>query len=140
MDGIFVAYHNTALMFGFQYIPREEMDTRLFGGSVQGDRVFDRCVKCMERIAQEIIECFPGRSVNCTFETTGEESQSLRIYVEPQEWDEELDGERPIIELMVSATNFINGVRVTGPMDFGGQGDTCEFISSSDYESGLGRS
>lgn len=124
MDGIFVAYHNTALMFGFQYIPREEMDTCLFGGPEQGDRVFDRCVKCMENIVQEITECFPGRSINCTFETS-QETQALRIYVEPEEWDEQTEGERPIVELLVSATNFVNDVRVSGPMDFGGQEDTC---------------
>jgi hypothetical protein len=136
MDGIFVAYHNTALMFGFQYIPREEMDIRLFGGSIQGDRVFDRCVKCMERIAQEVTECFPGRSVNCTFETA-QDAQALKFYVEPEEWDEQAEGERPVVELLVSATNFINDTRVAGPMDFGGEEDTCE--SAADFGSSYGQ-
>lgn len=60
MDGVIVAYHNTARMFGFQYIPLEEMDQRLFGSAPGiGDRVFDKCVGLMERVADEVVECFP---------------------------------------------------------------------------------
>ena len=125
MDGIFVAYHNTAYMFGFQYISREDMDNRLFGGSVQGDRVFQKCVKCMEEILSEVTLCFPGVSVNTFYETSVEENV-LRLYVEPTEWDQA--GERPIVELLVTATNYVNGERVLGPMDFGDKGDDCEFF------------
>lgn len=59
-----VAYHNTARMFGFQYISLDEMDQRLFG-SVPGvgDRVFDKCVGLMERVADEIVQCFPEQVV-----------------------------------------------------------------------------
>lgn len=31
MDGIFVAYHNTRTLFGFEYIPMEQMDDDLYG-------------------------------------------------------------------------------------------------------------
>jgi len=40
MDGIFVCYHNTAEIFGFQYLSREEMDECIYGNSVTGDAVF----------------------------------------------------------------------------------------------------
>lgn len=40
MDGIFVAYHNTAEIFGFQYLSREVMDECLFGNSVTGNAAF----------------------------------------------------------------------------------------------------
>ena len=59
MDGIFVAYHNTEKFFGFQYIPLEEMDTRLFGSSLAGKRVFEKCVGLLEAIAGEIVDSFP---------------------------------------------------------------------------------
>lgn len=124
MDGIFVAYHNTALMFGFEYFSREYMDERLFGGAVQGDRVFDRCVKCMERIASEITLCFPGESVKCSFETS-EQDGALRIYVEPEEWHGKSEDDRPIAELLVTATSYLNGVRAEGPMEFGTHEDDC---------------
>lgn len=130
MDGIFVAYHNTAIMFGFEYFSREFMDERLFGGSVQGDRVFDRCVRCMEDIVSEITQCFPGLSVRCSFETS-EQDGSLRIYVEPAEWDEETQGELPVTELFVTVTNYVNGNRVIDEMDFGIQEDDCESLRHS---------
>lgn len=61
MDGVIVAYHNTKQMFGFQYVPLEELDERLFGpGEGLGDRVFKGCVGIMENLGEEIVGCFPG--------------------------------------------------------------------------------
>jgi hypothetical protein len=60
MDGVIVAYHNTERMFGFQYIPLEEMDRRLFGSNPgAGNRVFEKCIDILELVAAEIIRCFP---------------------------------------------------------------------------------
>lgn len=62
MDGVIVAYHNTARMFGFQYVPLEEMDERLFGpGQGVGSKVFDKCLTTLECVADEIIRCFPDQ-------------------------------------------------------------------------------
>jgi hypothetical protein len=33
MDGIFVAYHNTNQIFGFEYVPMEQMEEDLFGNT-----------------------------------------------------------------------------------------------------------
>ena len=72
MDGIFVSYHNTARIFGFQYIPLEEMDMRLFGqkgvglnakdvteSRTKGDRVFNKCVQLLEVLCEEVAKCYP---------------------------------------------------------------------------------
>lgn len=59
MDGIFVAYHNTAKIFGFQYIPLEEMDERIYGKAGVGDAVFKKCVALLDIISQEIVHHFP---------------------------------------------------------------------------------
>jgi hypothetical protein len=40
MDGIFVAYHNTAELFGFQYLAREWIDEAVFGSRTAGDLAF----------------------------------------------------------------------------------------------------
>ena len=64
MDGVIVAYHNTARLFGFQYIPLEEMDTCLFGSADRGDRVFQMCVGLLEEVADEIIRIFPEQVRN----------------------------------------------------------------------------
>lgn len=62
MDGVIVAYHNTARMFGFQYVSLQEMDERLFGAELgAGDRVFQKCVSLMECIASEVVQCFPNQ-------------------------------------------------------------------------------
>ncbi|CAG8600598.1 9433_t:CDS:2 [Acaulospora colombiana] len=105
------------------------MDERLFGGPVQGDRVFEQCVKCLEAILSEVTSCFPGTSTKCAFEASADDPV-MRVYVEPEEWDEETQGERPLVELYVSATSYLNGKRITGPMNFGTQDDQCtSFVS-----------
>jgi hypothetical protein len=61
MDGVFVAYHNTSRMFGFQYVPLKEMDQRLFGSHEGGERVFKSCLGLLEVIAENVVSCFPGQ-------------------------------------------------------------------------------
>lgn len=58
MDGVFVAYHNTREIFGFQYISLEEMDQRLYGHN-NGQRVFGKCVGLLDALFTEITKYFP---------------------------------------------------------------------------------
>ncbi|KAF8208860.1 mitochondrial protein Pet127-domain-containing protein [Mycena galopus ATCC 62051] len=112
MDGVIVAYHNTAKMFGFQYVSLEEMDQRLFGSEPgAGDRVFQKCVGLLECIAPEIIQCFPNQSLKCTFECE-EGSKELNVWVQPAEWTGE--GEAPMRQISVRAKSFLNESPVTG--------------------------
>ena len=59
MDGVLVTYHNTARIFGFQYVPLEEMDERLYGNKRAGQTIFERCMMLLEIINTEIVEHFP---------------------------------------------------------------------------------
>ncbi|KIM89261.1 hypothetical protein PILCRDRAFT_218764 [Piloderma croceum F 1598] len=111
MDGVIVAYHNTARLFGFQYIPLDEMDTCLFGSKSRGDRVFQKCVGLLEQVADEIIGVFPEQSIQCTFETN--EKSGSHVWVEPSEWDAE-KGPCPIVQLDVNVTNYLNETEVGG--------------------------
>lgn len=61
MDGVFVTYHNTARVFGFQYIPLEEMDTRLYGNKDAGPYVFEKCLELLQAINNEIIHHLPDQ-------------------------------------------------------------------------------
>ena len=61
MDGVLVTYHNTAQIFGFQYVPLQEMDERLFGNKDAGTPIFKRCLRLLEIINKEIIRRFPGK-------------------------------------------------------------------------------
>ncbi|CAE6410012.1 Putative mitochondrial translation system component PET127 [Rhizoctonia solani AG-1 IB] len=88
MDGIFVAYHNTSRMFGFQYIPLQEMDQRLFGSYEGGERAFKACLGLLEVIADNInieIEEQDIKAMVCTAESRDPE---LSIWVEPANWED----------------------------------------------------
>ncbi|KAI0822315.1 mitochondrial protein Pet127-domain-containing protein [Trametes gibbosa] len=110
MDGVLVAYHNTARIFGFQYVSLHEMDTALFGRAGVGDRVFLRCVALMERLYREIVQAFPARSVKVTFE---KRSNVVRAWVQPLE-NPDSDADPPVVELQLSLTNLMRGRRARG--------------------------
>ncbi|KAJ7212191.1 mitochondrial protein Pet127-domain-containing protein [Mycena pura] len=115
MDGVIVAYHNTAKMFGFQYIPLEEMDQRLFGPEPgAGDRVFEKCVTLLECIVPEIVGCFPNQSVKCTFECE-ENSTELNIFIQPADWTPtEEQTKPPMRQLAIRAQSFLDESPVSG--------------------------
>ncbi|CAK9070227.1 unnamed protein product [Durusdinium trenchii] len=52
MDGIFVAYHNTLEIFGFQYIPLDDMERCIYGSRTAADVAFDLSVQMLEQIFQ----------------------------------------------------------------------------------------
>jgi len=60
MDGVLVAYHNTARIFGFQYVSLEEMEERLYG-SGSGARVFNKCVSLLERVLSDVVSIYGER-------------------------------------------------------------------------------
>jgi hypothetical protein len=55
MNGVFVAFHNTRELFGFEYLSRLDLDECLFGSSALGDRVFDVVCQLTERMLQGIV-------------------------------------------------------------------------------------
>ncbi|PIL22510.1 hypothetical protein GSI_15199 [Ganoderma sinense ZZ0214-1] len=112
MDGIFVAYHNTARIFGFQYVSLDEMDQCLFGRAGGGKPVFERCIWIMEMLYEQITKCFPKKSVMCTFEKRG---RYLYTWVEPVE-NPNPNEPPPIVELRLSLTNIIYGKPTKGPI------------------------
>lgn len=130
MDGIFVAYHNTARIFGFQYIPLEEMDKRLYGNSAMGPQVFEKCVKLLEIIMSEVTHHFPGKAspsscpyMSSLLNTASQNIASifearpqdgvLFVWAEPLEWEGPKE-EKPVVELKVTLKNFIGTKRVLG--------------------------
>ncbi|KAJ2868713.1 hypothetical protein GGI22_000702, partial [Coemansia erecta] len=80
MDGIFVAYHNTARMFGFQYISRTEMDQVLYGNSPTGSKAFRSILVLLGKILRTITKKYPKKDLRITFD--GRHSDMLRIWAE----------------------------------------------------------
>lgn len=61
MDGIFVAYHNIARIFGFQYLSLNEMDYTLHGQEDRtlGDQEFLASMHLLNKLLDKAIEKFP---------------------------------------------------------------------------------
>ncbi|TPX77821.1 hypothetical protein CcCBS67573_g00863 [Chytriomyces confervae] len=80
MDGIFVAYHNTHSIFGFQYISREEMNAVLYGSCAFGDAAFAMATKALEAVLDKALTRYRGENVRITVKVQKDE---LIFYVEP---------------------------------------------------------
>ena len=63
MDGIFVAFHNTERIFGFQYIPLAEMDMALHGQTdlALGDQEFKVSLDLFNKVLNKATERYPGQ-------------------------------------------------------------------------------
>ncbi|KAG0226001.1 hypothetical protein BGW42_003956 [Actinomortierella wolfii] len=136
MDGIFVAFHNTARIFGFQYISLEEMDSRLFGSTVMGNECFRNQLRLLSRTLDEITAKYPEQDLRITLDTH-ELAQRMNVWVEtlplgrdaPVTFDAEGVPEmQPGAELalwQIVCFSTINGIDTVGPFDLsdGGQDD-----------------
>ncbi|KAJ1975617.1 hypothetical protein H4R34_004270 [Dimargaris verticillata] len=81
MDGIFVAYHNTRKLFGFEYIPLEEIDRCIFGSTRKARDYFLYCVRLLNILFDTIAQKYPKQTTLVSFENRRNRS-SMLIYVE----------------------------------------------------------
>ncbi|KAF2170865.1 hypothetical protein M409DRAFT_63923 [Zasmidium cellare ATCC 36951] len=94
MNGIFVAYHNVKRIFGFQYIPMQEMDLALHGqaDTCLGDQEFKASLEVMNELFNKATEKFPGQSLRFHFETPSQKSNgsptALHVFAEPMSEDD----------------------------------------------------
>ena len=80
MDGIFVAYHNTAELFGFQYISQETMDDVLYGNTRTGDAAYRLILDTFGGVLDGVCETFAGsNSLRLTF-ALNRECSKLSIF------------------------------------------------------------
>ncbi|TLD19798.1 hypothetical protein PspLS_09568 [Pyricularia sp. CBS 133598] len=85
MDGIFVAYHNTERIFGFQYIPLEEMDYSIHGTTDRklGDEEFKLSVTLLNKVLDKATARFPGKTLRLHFETRPSDTPFMYIFAKP---------------------------------------------------------
>lgn len=89
MDGIFVAYHNIARIFGFQYISVEELDMALHGQPepILGDREFKLSLSLLDMMFDVATSKFPKQSLRLTFDTQDASDANpappMRFFIEP---------------------------------------------------------
>ena len=91
MDGIFVAFHNTQRIFGFQYISQPEMDLALHGteDTTIGDAEFKLSVELLNKILDKVSAKYPKKSIRLHFETRDTNVPFMYIFAEPME-DEQI--------------------------------------------------
>ena len=85
MDGIFVAYHNTQRIFGFQYISLSEMDHAIHGTSSLrlGDQEFKGSLSMLNDLLNRATERFPGKSLRLHVETRETKIPVMYFFAEP---------------------------------------------------------
>jgi hypothetical protein len=59
MSGAFVAYHNTARMLGFEFVPLEEIEAYVFGSKTWTDQAFSCCMRLLGHVFDEITAAMP---------------------------------------------------------------------------------
>jgi hypothetical protein len=92
MDGIFVAFHNTRRIFGFQYISLPEMDYALHGSrdTTTGDAEFKLSLNLLNKALDQATERYPKKSLRIHFETRETGTPFMYFFAEPIE-DEQID-------------------------------------------------
>ncbi|PVH81678.1 Pet127-domain-containing protein [Cadophora sp. DSE1049] len=85
MDGIFVAYHNTERIFGFQYISLPEMDFALHGttDTTLGDQEFKLSLDLLNRVLDRATAKYPEQSLRIVIETRPAKTPFTYIFAEP---------------------------------------------------------
>ncbi|KAL2760780.1 hypothetical protein ACRALDRAFT_1059478 [Sodiomyces alcalophilus JCM 7366] len=85
MDGIFVAFHNTQRIFGFQYIPLEEMDNAIHGVNDRnlGDQEFKLSLHLLNKVFDRATERFPGQTLRIHVETRPGDPPFMYIFAKP---------------------------------------------------------
>ena len=85
MDGIFVAFHNTQRIFGFQYIPLPEMDLALHGAdnTTLGDREFKLSLHLLNKVLDKATARWPNQSLRMHFETRPSDPAFMYVFAKP---------------------------------------------------------
>ncbi|KAI5804005.1 mitochondrial membrane protein Pet127 [Peziza echinospora] len=85
MDGIFVAFHNTERIFGFQYISLDEMDAAIHEdwNSGIGDREFKLSLQLLNDVLNKATEKYPEQSLRIHFEAKESQTPLMSIFAEP---------------------------------------------------------
>jgi hypothetical protein len=61
MDGIFLAYHSGEQIFGFEYLPLEELDKYISGSFEESQQAFQLCLGTLETMLERAVTDIPGK-------------------------------------------------------------------------------
>ncbi|KAF4584469.1 PET127-like protein [Ophiocordyceps camponoti-floridani] len=110
MDGIFVAFHNTERIFGFQYVSLPEMDQAIHGtDDVRlGDQEFRLSFGLFNELLERATKRFPNQSLRFIVETRETKVPLTYFFAEPvteEEADRIQAASRPSVEQLKDEVN-----------------------------------
>lgn len=90
MDGIFVAFHNTERVFGFQYISLSEMDEAIHGIASESvaAQEFNQSLRQLDAVLTAATEKYPEQSMCLTFAAREGKTPVMDVVIEPLTEDE----------------------------------------------------
>ena len=111
MDGIFVAYHNTSEIFGFQYLPLEFIDEVIFGNRVTAEAVYKLALNALGEILLVIRKEYDSKEDIRLTLVLNKECTSLRIFSEKKVDSVSLISEAPVNlkQYELTTSTMING-------------------------------
>jgi hypothetical protein len=110
MDGIFVAYHNTQSMFGFEYISLEDMDISLYGSKAMAESLFNVSLQILNELCLKVVEYFPEQDTKIFFGKAN--NHVVDVFIEPIQPKK---GQVPI-HLVLSVNSLVDGVLTKNPI------------------------
>ncbi|PUU80571.1 mitochondrial protein Pet127-domain-containing protein [Tuber borchii] len=90
MDGIFVAFHNTEKIFGFQYVSLDEMDAAIHEDwdTGIGDQEFRLSLQLFNKALDNATKKYPEKSLHLHFEARDTARNPMVIVAEPMDEEE----------------------------------------------------
>eukprot|EP01125_Pyxidicula_operculata_P009728 TRINITY_DN318_c3_g1_i2.p1 TRINITY_DN318_c3_g1~~TRINITY_DN318_c3_g1_i2.p1 ORF type:complete len:513 (-),score=112.14 TRINITY_DN318_c3_g1_i2:20-1558(-) len=82
MDGVFVAYHNTNHIFGYEYLSLDEMEKPIFETKKMANTSFHVGISLFETVCDRITNLFPKETLKITFHTRIGKDPVTSIFVE----------------------------------------------------------
>jgi hypothetical protein len=107
MDGVFVAYHNTEEMFGFEYLPLETMEQDVFGNAIVPKQQFEMSISLIEKVIESVTYFLPKQDVELMI--SAPYKNNCYIYASPREGN----GKQYAFQLTLVSTT--NGVYTSDP-------------------------
>ncbi|KAH7229104.1 mitochondrial protein Pet127-domain-containing protein [Fusarium oxysporum] len=134
MDGIFVAFHNTQRIFGFQYISLEEMDEALHGTANRrvGNEEFKVSVKLLNNLLDRATKRFPEKSLRLHIETRPTNPPLTYFFAEPVSDEEMQETQEKGSEAVAMFKN--NMLRISQDEEKGRMSDEAEPQTKEDTQ------